>query len=49
MADIILYSVSPEKYFACVVSILKSEGKGRRVIYVTTNKPYSTTRASYYS
>ncbi|HLC51586.1 MAG TPA: hypothetical protein VJH90_04430 [archaeon] len=41
MADIILYSVSPEKYFACVVSILKSEGKGRRVIYVTTNKPYS--------
>lgn len=36
-----LFILSSDKYFDKVVAILKKEAKNKKVIYVTTNKPYS--------
>ena len=40
MAKIILTIIDPEKYFGSLIRILKKEVKNKKVIYVTTNKPY---------
>lgn len=41
MAKIVLYIINPEKYFERVIRILKTDTKGKNVVYVTTNKPYN--------
>ena len=41
MAKIILSVVRPERYFRTVISILRSKTRNKKVIYVTTNKPYN--------
>ncbi len=42
MTKTVLYIVNPENYFKKISSILKKELKNETLIYVTTNKPYSS-------
>ena len=41
MGKTILFIIDPEHYFDSIVKIFRTFVKGRRVVYVTTNKPYS--------
>jgi len=41
MPKIALYTISADAYTKHLMDILKSTGKGKKVIYVTTTKPYS--------
>ncbi|VVB58770.1 Uncharacterised protein [Candidatus Anstonella stagnisolia] len=41
MPKIALYTISAEEYTRRLVDILKRAGKGKKVIYLTTTKPYS--------
>ncbi len=41
MPKIALYTISAEEYTRRIVGIIKRAGKGKKVIYLTTTKPYS--------
>lgn len=42
MTNTVLYIINPENYFKKIISILKRDVKDETLIYVTTNKPYSS-------